>query len=261
MGKIYLRLLAASVRGQMQYRFDFIISTLLNALLTIMDFGTVAVILLRFKEVGGWTLPQVALLAGIPSAAWGLYRTFASELHEIEPHLVSGSFDSFLTRPYPPLLLLVAQRFDLGRIGGILQGVLVLGTGLWYFLTSGGAPLAALYILTLPLAAFGIMVGISLATAGIGFWIIRVEQLQHFVQGAPMAAANYPLTIFPSWLRRVLTYILPTGAWAFYPLQYLLGKGGTALALGAPYLAAALVVLVGYTIWRAGLNRYQSTGS
>lgn len=261
MSKIYLRLLAASVRAQMQYRFDFLVSTLLYAGLTVIDFGTVAVVLTRFKVVGGWQLPEVALLAGVPGVAWGLYRTFASELHEIEPYLASGSFDSFLTRPYPPLLLLMAQKFDLGRIGGILQGILVLGTGIWYFLAGGGAPLAALYILLLPLAAFGIMVGLSLATAGVGFWIIRVEQLQHFVLGAPMAAANYPMAIFPGWLRRVLTFLLPVGAWAYFPLRYLLGKGGTAFALGAPLLAAGLLLSAGYLLWRAGLNRYQSAGS
>lgn len=261
MSKIYLRLLAASVRAQMQYRFDFLISTVLYAGLTVMDFATVAVILARFKIVGGWELPQIALLAGVPSTAWGLYRTFASELHEIEPYLISGSFDSFLVRPYPPLLLLTAQKFDLGRVGGIVQGMVVLGTGLWYFVTGGGAPLAALYILLLPLAAFGIMLGLSLATAGVGFWIIRVEQLQHFVLGAPMAAGNYPLAIFPTWLRRVLTFILPVGAWAYFPLRYLLGKGGSPLALGAPFLAAGAVLGVGYLVWRAGLRQYQSTGS
>lgn len=261
MVKIYMRLLAASVRAQMQYRFDFLITTLLYAGVTVIDFATVAVILARFKAVGGWDLPQIALLAGVPATAWGFYRTFASELHEVEPYLVSGSFDAFLVRPFPPLLLLTAQRFDLGRIGGILQGAAVLGTGLWYFLTSGGAPLAALYILTLPLAAFVIMIGLSLASAGIGFWIIRVEQLQHFVIGAPLSAANYPLAIFPGWLRRVLTFILPVGAWAYFPLQYLLGKGGSPLALGAPFLAAAAVLGTGYLIWRAGLKRYQSTGS
>jgi ABC-2 type transport system permease protein len=261
MSKIYLRLLAASVRAQMQYRFDFLVSTVLYAALTMIDFGTVAVILARFKVVGGWELPQVALLAGVATTAWGLYRTFASEIHEIEPYLASGSFDALLVRPYPPLLLLTAQRFDLGRIGGIFQGLLVLGAGLWSFLASGGGALAALYILLLPLPAFGIMLGLSLATAGVGFWIIRVEQLQHFVLGAPMAAGNYPLAIFPGWLRRVLTFILPVGAWGYLPISYLLGKGGSPLALGAPIVAAGAVLGAGLLVWKAGLNRYQSTGS
>jgi ABC-2 type transport system permease protein len=259
--QIYLRLLAASIRARMAYRWNFLMTTWLYGCVTAIDFATIAIVLSRFKVVGGWDVYEVALLAGIASTSFGLYRSFASELHEFESYLITGSFDAILVRPYPPLLTLLAQRFEIARIGALLQGLLVLGIGLRAFLQRGGSPLAVIYIACLPLFGFAIMVGLNLVVAGIGFWITRIEQLQHFVLGAPMAAAQYPLAIFPAWLRRVLTGILPVGAWGYYPLCYLLGKGGTPLALGAPLTAALAMLAVGLLAWELGLRRYQSTGS
>jgi ABC-2 type transport system permease protein len=102
----------------MAYRWNFLMTTLLYGGVTAIDFATIAIVLSRFQVVGGWDVYQVALLAGIASTSFGLYRCFASELHEFESYLITGSFDAILVRPYPPLLALLARGGSPSRAGG-----------------------------------------------------------------------------------------------------------------------------------------------
>lgn len=259
--RLYVRLLWASIRSRMQYRVDFIATTIMYGLMMAVDFLTVAVILHRYGTVGGWNLYEVALLAGVTATANGLHRTFAGELNGFERYLVSGEFDSLLIRPWPTLASLLARNFDLGRAGAVLQGFLLIGIGLNAVLAQGAPPWLAVYLCLLPVAGFGIIVAINLAVAAAGFWLTRIDELTIFALNAPQAAASYPLNIYPGWLRGLFTSLLPVAAFGYVPLNYALGKGGSPLALAAPFLAAAGSLLVGLRLWRIGERQYQSTGS
>lgn len=259
--ELYLRLLRASIRARMAYKLDFIITSLLYALITASDFLTVAAILLRYPSMAGWGLYEVALLSGIASASKGFYRVFASELDGFERYLVNGEYDSLLIRPWPALLSLLARNFDLARVGAVLQGYLVLGLGLSGVLAEGAPRWLLGYALLLPLAGTLVVVSIAIAVAGAGFYLTRIGDLQTFAIDAPTTAAAYPAGIFPQWLRGLLTGLLPVTAIGYWPLRYALGKGGSSLVLGAPVLAAGLGLMVALWIYRRGERRYQSTGS
>jgi len=127
---LYLRLLSASLRARLQYKWDFVVSGLFYALLSAVDFLTVAAIMYRFPRVGGWGFAEIALLAGLSGTSFGLFRVLCAELWTFEKYLVTGEFDSLLTRPWPTLMSLLARNFDLGRVGAMLQGVLLMVIGL-----------------------------------------------------------------------------------------------------------------------------------
>lgn len=255
---LYLRLLRASIRSRMQYQMDFIASTIMYAFITLVDFLTVAAIVWKYGNVHGWTMYEVATLSGIASASHGLYRTFCAELDTFERYLVNGEFDSLLIRPWPTLASLLSRNFDLGRVGGLVQGVVVLAVGL----SGMGAPAWLwVYAYTLPVAGACIITSCCLIAATAGFWIIRIADLQTFTLNAPNAAAQYPMDIFPKWMKGLFTYLLPVACISYFPLTYALGKGGAPWLLVVPYLAAAAALSVTYRLWRFGERRYQSSGS
>ncbi len=259
--KLYLRLLMAAIRSRMQYKFDFLLTTIVWAMITALDFLTVAAILFRYETVAGWSIYQVALLSGLASASNGLYRVFGSELNEFERYLITGEYDGLLVRPWPPLLSLLSRNFDIGRIGGAIQGYLVIGIGLAGVLAEGAPAWLTPYALLVPVAG-GVIVGsIAMAVAGVGFYLTRISDLQTFAINAPITAANYPAEIFPRWLRGLLTGLLPVATIGYIPIRYALGKGGYVLNLGAPFLAAAAALMVALRIYRWGERHYQSTGS
>lgn len=258
---LYLRLLGASIRSRMQYRWDFILTTFFYALITAIDFLTVAAILYRYESVAGWSLYEVALLSGLASSSHGIYRVLAAELDTFEKYLVGGEYDNLLIRPWPPLLSLLARNFDLGRIGAALQGYLVLSIGLSGVLAEGAPGWLVPYALLVPLPGAVIIGSIAIAVAGAGFYLTRISDLQTFAINAPVGAANYPAEIFPRWLRGLLTALLPVACIGYIPIRYALGKGGSPLDLLVPIAAASIALVVALRIYRMGERRYQSTGS
>lgn len=107
--KAFLRLLAGALHSQRQYPVAFHVSLLLYGMLVAGDFTVLALILTRFPDVAGWTLPQVALLVGVSGTTMGLYRTFAGELHEFERYMITGEFDALLLRLWPSLLVVLVH--------------------------------------------------------------------------------------------------------------------------------------------------------
>lgn len=256
--RLYFRLLGAGLRARLQYKFDFLMTTVMYGLITAVDFLTVAAILYKYRSVSGWSVYEVALLAGITSASYGLFRTFGAELASFERYLVTGEFDSVLIRPWPTLATLLSRSFDIGRIGAVLQGLVVVGVGLQGI---GAPPWLWLYCLTLPLAGGLVITAIYLTVATAGFWLTRIDDLQTFAGNAPMAAAVYPQEIYPKILRWLFLSLLPVAAIGYVPLRYALGKGGAPVALLVPYLAAVVSLRVSLWLWSRGERRYQSSGS
>ena len=73
--------------------------------------------------------------------------------------------------------------------------------------------------------------------------------------------ARYPLTIYGRWVQLFLTFVLPFAWVAFLPAGWFIaGPDLKLLALLTPLVAAVVMSLM-YTVWRAGLRRYASTGS
>ena len=59
---LYLRLIGAQLRSQMQYKVSFGLALLGSFLMALSEFGVVAVLFNRIPLLGGWSLPEVALL-------------------------------------------------------------------------------------------------------------------------------------------------------------------------------------------------------
>ena len=246
----------------MQYKVDFLVSLFFEALLQSVDFAILAAIMLRFPEIAGWTVYEIGVLYGMSWIAMSLYRTLAPELHDFERHIVNGTFDSFLIRPWPTLMVLLSRNLELRRLGGAAQGLVIFWISAGHLLEVGRIGRADVAIM-IGLALIGSVIAfsLSLATATFAFWIGRSDDLQTFTMFAPITASQYPLTVFPGWLRGLLTSILPVAFINFVPVQYLLDKGGSWWSLASSPVAACLSFAAAYSFWRYGERHYHSTGS
>ncbi|PTX58875.1 ABC-2 type transport system permease protein [Melghirimyces profundicolus] len=259
--KLYFTLVGASIRARMQYKFNFLFSTFSYGLIMVTDFLMLAAILLRFDDIRGWSIYEVGVLYGISSASMSLYRVVAAEIHDFERYMVEGEFDSLLIRPVSPLTLLLSRNLDLNRIGGVVQGLSILGISLSH-LTALPTFFWLLWYLPVALGT-GLIISVSLGlmTATLAFWTHRIREFQVFTLYAPTNAANYPVSIYPGWLKWIFFTVLPVAFMNYLPATFLLQKGGEWYLLVVSPMAALLFAGVAFSFWRFGIRHYHSTGS
>jgi ABC-2 type transport system permease protein len=170
--------------------------------------------------------------------------------------------DQLLIRPVSPLLLLLTRNLDLSRIGGIVQGMAVLAISLWGLHTQGKDILLLLGFLPVAIVSgSAVYFAISLCTAASSFWTQQIKDLQTFTIYAPANAANYPVSLYPGWLKWLFFSILPIAFMNYVPMLTLLDKGGSWYYPLLTPVAAIVAVWLGICFWRVGIRHYHSTGS
>ncbi len=258
----YRLLAVASLRSRMAYRTDFILSTVTSALATLVDLVGTVFVILRVHTINGWGLWSVAYLFGVTSVGGGLFRMMASELYDFDKYLVQGELDSLLIRPTPVLTALLARGVNFSRLGLPLQGLAVTALALWQLWLPAHLGLLAL-VETLGIVVLGTIIwfAVGLAVAGVGFYTTRIDELQVTAIYGPTLAANYPQTIYPAWLRSLFMYVIPIAFASYFPAQYTLRLGGSALTFLYSTVAACCALAVALVIWNTGLRHYRSTGT
>ena len=110
--RLYGRYLAASVRGQMQYRASFAMLSLGYFTITGVEFVAILVLFDRFEGVLGWSLPEVAFLYGMVNIVFAISDAASRGFDTFGTMVKSGDFDRLLLRPRSTALQLAGQEPD-----------------------------------------------------------------------------------------------------------------------------------------------------
>lgn len=259
--KLYALLIRASIRSRMQYKFNFMFSSLMAALLNVAEFLMIAVIMLKFGSIKGWSLAEVGYLYSVLILSRSIYRMLASDVHHLEKYLVSGDLDQLLIRPLPLLLTLMTQNFTV-LLGEVVQSIVILIISMDHLIDSGSITYMAIPLTVIVICSGAVILyTIGLMTATLGFWITRISDLQNLTEDAARNAAQYPLVLYPNWLKYALLTIVPVGFANYVPALYILRQeiGGWVIAATAVF--ALGFFFLGLRFWSLGISRYQSTGS
>jgi ABC-2 type transport system permease protein len=263
---LYRRLISVQIRGQMQYRSSFFMELLGTALITLLEYASLALVFAKFESLKGWTLGQVAFLYAIAEIAFGFMDMIFSGF---DPSYFGfqvrrGRFDQLLLRPLNITVQVLGSEFTLRRIGRIVVGIAIYVTALeltpinW---TPSKIALTVLVVLS-QVAFFG---GLFIIGATITFWTVEsIEVINIFTYGGSYLI-SHPMHIFPDTLRRFFTYIMPAIFLNYYPALFILELPDPfnmpAIAPFLAPLAGAWVLALALAFWRFGIRHYQSTGT
>ena len=257
-------LVTASIRGQMQYRLNFLFDIGFGLMFQGIGFVFILIVLGQFEEIGGWTLAEVALLYGMRLTSHGLWVITFSRLFAIDRIVRDGEFDRMLTRPLPMMLQLMFGAFRLPAIGDLLGGVLVLGWALTRVEIAWSPGLALFFIAAL---VGGAMIdgAFQLGPAAITFRTLDSFPLRWLFDDLFNRFGGYPLSIFGPGTRAALMWIVPVGFVAWLPASALLGKADELpfpewLAWSSPLVGVATIT-VAVWLFLSESRQYQSSGS
>jgi viologen exporter family transport system permease protein len=260
---LYLKSILLSVRGQMQYRFSFLTSSVAQFLVTAVEFLVICALFERFGHLQGWSLPEVAVLYGLANVSFALAETLDYGFDSFHQLVKSGEFDRLLLRPRGTAFQVAASGVHV-RVGRLLQGLIVLAYGLSALALTFTPEKVALLILTIAGGA-ALFFGLKVLQATLAFWTTESIEVVNTVTYGGVETIQYPMPIYEKWFRRFFTVVIPLACVNYFPALALMDRPDP---LGTPPAVHWLSPLVGFLflflslrIWRFGVRRYRSTGS
>jgi ABC-2 type transport system permease protein len=246
--------LRVGVMNELQYRINFFLQ-LLQSLLTV---GTglviLAVVFSKTDELGGWDRPQLLAVMGVFTLVGGIIRTFIQpNMQRVVEDVRQGKLDHALTKPADAQLLVSIRDVRFWQLTDVLVGLAVLIVAIvqmrpatqWHDVV---AFVALLLSGLVSIYCFWLML------ASASFWLVRINEVQELFDGL-FKAGQYPVGIYPGWLRYGLTFIIPLAFAITVPSEAVTGR----LAW------QSVAVMIGFTIvllavsrlcWKRGLRRY-----
>lgn len=262
--RLYLHLIAARARSQMQYRRSFALQLFGALVLSFGDFLAIWVIFTHLPRLAGWSLGEIALLYGMSSVSFALTDLFVGHLDDLADWILRGEFDAILTRPLPAFFTVLTAEFELRRLGKLAQGVAALLIALALIDVHWTAARVLLLVLAIPAGAL-IFGAVWVAGATTAFWSQRSTEMVNAVTYGGQQLTSYPMGIYSTSLRRLFTFAVPLAFVDYYPALYILDKPDP---LGLPYVArfaaplvAVALLLIVRPLWGLGVRHYRSTGS
>jgi len=263
---LYGHLCGAQVRSQMQYRASFVMEATGSFLGNFAAFVAILIFFYRFKTIGGWSVPEVALLYGLVALPFGLTHLVGQGFDDFSQTIRMGTFDQVLLRPRAAALQVLGSQFQLRQLGRLAEAVLVSALALAWLAAPARWGLAQWAFAAWTTAA-GVLffMGLMLLRAAVCFWTVESIEAMNILTYGSVEMAQYPMHIFHEWLRRFFVYAVPLAFVNYYPALWLLGKpdplGLPPWAPLAAFPLCALVFGVGLAAWRQGVRHYVSTGS
>ena len=263
---IYLKLLAANLRSQLQHRASFVLDVIGTGLANGLEFIAFMLAFTRFGEIGGWSFWQVAFLWGLSETAFGtMDMIFSGYDPGYFSELVKrGDFDRVLVRPVRLPVQLFAAEFALRRIGRIGQGGLIFALALAN-VAIDWTPIKLAYLPVVFVSAVAFYGALFTLGAALCFWTTEsIEIVNVFTYGGT-TMASYPMHIYNDFLRRVFTFVVPTALMIYYPALFFFDLPDPT---GLPHFVQWLAPLAGFGllalafgVWQLGVRRYQSVGN
>lgn len=251
--------LRVGVMNEMQYRANFVVQLFQSLVAVATGLVVLSLIFDRTDQLDGWTRPQLLVVMGVFTLVGGIVGfVIEPNMGRVMMDIRQGTFDHVLTKPVDAQLLSSVREFRLWRLTDALVGVVVLSWGIADLDTSLRALDVVGFVLTLA-AGTVLVYSLWLAVTTGAFWFVRMEQVQELFTGLYRAGA-YPVTVYPTWLRLTLTYLVPIGFAITVPSESLTGRLTWERGL---ITVGFLTVAFGLTrlLWKAGTRRYAGASS
>lgn len=216
-------LVRAGIRTELQYKANFIHSTIGGAAFQSSQLLFIGVLLASFGAIGGWGAEEILLLIGIRMMAHAVYGVVFHETIVSDVVIYQGEFDRYLLRPVNPFLQLLTRRFNLQQVGDLVLAVVV------FSIAVGRAPVdwaigSGLFVAAAIVGGALIEAAFQTARAGLSFRMRSTESLVGVTDDVIGTYCNYPMHIFGLGGLVAFTILIPIAFVSYYPAAVLLGR-------------------------------------
>jgi ABC-2 type transport system permease protein len=248
-----------NVEMSLAYRSEAVIEFLLDVMWLGWELLSLQIIFWNTQSLGGWNKGELIVLMGVllmvntfmSALIWPNTEFFNSAMHD-------GSLDYMLLQPVDSLFLVTFSRISIWRIADLIVAVILIATGV-KLAGEVVTPFNTLTFLLLMASGSIVLYSLWIVLIAFTFWFTKFDNNVTILQ-ALTDTGRYPITVYPPWLRIIVTFIIPIGLATTIPVQAL--RGDLNLQQVLIFLAISVIaLLVASQVWRIGIKRYSSASS
>ena len=252
----YLRL---GLQNELQYRANFFVQSFTSVLELGAGLAELHVVFSQTETLGGWRSAELRALLGVFFIVGGcINMLIAPSMRRLMEDVRQGTLDFALTKPEDAQALVSLRQFEIWKLADIILGMIVLGQALYSLGATVSPERAVLFAGTL-LAGMTVVYCFWLMLATCTFWFVRMDNIL-FIFQSMYDAGRWPLSIYPGWLRLLLTFLVPVAFAVTVPAEALVGRLHPTM-LYASFGLAAFMLLISRWFWKVGIRHYSGASA
>lgn len=257
--RLYLLYISINIRSMMQYKASFFFATMGQFLVSFGTFLGVYFMFQRFPQVKGFSYREIVFCFSMVLLEFSIAEMYARGFDSFSGMVRMGEFDRVLVRPRGEVLQVLGSKFELTRIGRLLQAIVMfvyginLGDVRW-------SPAKIATVIFMLIGGIALFTGIFFIYAALCFFTLEgLEVINVFTNGA-VEYGKYPAIVYGKKMLLFTTFVVPYALVQYYPLLYILDRTANPIYMLLP-LVAVLFLIPCYGLWRFGVRHYKSSGS
>ncbi len=248
-----------NVQMSLAYRTDTVVNILLNLMWLGWELLSLNIIFSNTTTLGGWGFGELIALLGV----FRLVNTMMMALiwpntEKFNQSIRDGSMDYTILQPVNSMFLVTFSRITVWRIWDLILAIVLIVVGI----NITGDATTTLNILTfMLLATTGTIVIYSLwiVLIALTFWFTKFDNNVTILH-ALLDSGRYPATVYPVWLRLIVTFIVPIAVATTIPLQALRGDLSPSQVV-IFFFVGVFSFIIATRVWKAGLKQYSGASS
>jgi ABC-2 type transport system permease protein len=251
--------LKVNVQMALAYRADTVVNILLNLMWLGWELLGLSIIFNNTTSLGGWGIGELIALLGV----FRLVNTLMAALiwpntERFNQSVRDGSLDYSLLQPVNSMFLVTFSRITVWRVWDLVLAIILIVAGIQ---TAGDTttPLTILAFLLLTASGAVVLYSLWIVLIAFTFWFTKFDNNVTILQ-ALLDSGRYPVTVYPVWLRLIVTYLIPIAVATTVPLQALRGELDFERVL--LFLCVSIASFwVASMVWKAGVKQYSGASS
>ena len=257
--KLLSAFLKVNIQMSLAYRADTVVNILLNLMWLGWELLSLSIIFSNTETIAGWGFGELIALLGV----FRLVHTLMIALiwpntEKFNQSIRDGSMDYTLLQPINSMFLVTFSRITVWRAWDLILAVVLITIGVNMSGDTVTVPQLLTFIL-LTISGAIIIYSLWIVLIALTFWFTKFDNNVTILQ-ALLDAGRYPVTVYPVWLRIIVTFIIPIAVATTVPLQAL--RGDLTMPRVLMFIAIGVAsFLIASRVWRAGLKQYSGASS
>jgi ABC-2 type transport system permease protein len=248
-----------SAMNELHYRANFVIQLAQSALSLGTGLVALALVFSRTDDLEGWSQPELLVVMGVFTMMGGVIRSVVQpNMQRLLEDVRQGTLDFTLTKPADAQVLVSVRELRIWQGVDVLTGLVVLAVAVSQLEGGFGVLDVVAFVAMAVLGAVMIYCFWLMMATG-AFWLVRMDEVQELFEGV-YRAGQYPVGVYPGWLRIGLTFLVPLAFAITVPAEAVTSRLEWDTVALAATVALALV-LVSRAFWKLGLRHYSGASS